>query len=63
MTHAACPDCFVRFSAAVAAERHVCPFCNGPLVFGRSATEVLGYQRYFEPRPDPRPVGSGERRV
>ena len=55
MTHAACPDCQLRFSAEVAARQRTCPFCLGQLVFDRSAEQVLGYQRYFELRPDPRP--------
>jgi len=63
MTHAACPDCLLRFSEAVAAAHdRSCPFCRGPLVLDQSAAEVLGCQRYFELRPDPRPVGSDELR-
>jgi hypothetical protein len=60
MTHAACPDCLLRFSAAVAANQRACPFCRGPLVFDRSAAQVLGYQRYFEMRADPDPVGADD---
>jgi len=63
MTHAACPDCLVRFSAAVAAHRRDCPFCGRPLVFGQSAAEVLGHHLYYELRPDPKPMGSDERRA
>jgi len=59
MTHAACPDCQLRFSAAVAAHQRTCPFCLGQLVFDRSAAEVLGYQRYFDLRPDPQPGSTG----
>lgn len=62
MTHAACPDCQLRFSGAVLGDQRTCPFCLGQLVFDRSAAQVLGYQRYFELRPDPRP-GSSERRA
>ena len=62
MTHAACPDCLVRLPAEVAANQRKCPLCHGPLVFDRSAAEVLGYQRYFEMGPDPQRVGWDERR-
>lgn len=62
MNHAACPACQVRFSAAVA-QRQTCPFCFGQLVFDRSAAQVLGYQRYFELQPDPRPIDWDERRA
>jgi hypothetical protein len=62
MTHAACPDCLQRFTAEVAAHQRTCPFCHGPLVYHLSAADVLGYQRYFELRPDPQPVGSDEGR-
>ena len=62
MTHAACPDCLLRFSAEVAAFQRTCPFCHEPLAYNRSAADVLGYQRYFDLRPDPQPVGSDERR-
>lgn len=57
MTHAACPDCQLRFPAAIAADQAVCPFCFGPIVLGQTAAEVLGYQRYYELRPDPNPAG------
>jgi len=53
----------VRFSAAVAAHRRDCPFCGRPLVFGQSAAEVLGHHLYYELRPDPKPMGSDERRA
>jgi hypothetical protein len=62
MTHAACPDCQVRLSGEVANYQRTCPLCHGPLVFARSAAEVLGYQRYFMLGPDRRPVGWDERR-
>jgi hypothetical protein len=58
MTHAACPDCQLRFTAAVGLERSTCPACQGPLDVDRSAADVLGCQLFFELRPDPAPFGA-----
>jgi hypothetical protein len=54
MTHACCPDCGLRFSAAFAAASRSCPMCCGPLVLCATAAEVIGHRLYFEAPPEPR---------
>ncbi|HEX6388316.1 MAG TPA: hypothetical protein VFZ89_02685 [Solirubrobacteraceae bacterium] len=49
MTHASCPDCGLRFSAAVAHQTTSCPMCCAPLQLDVPASQLLGHQLYFEP--------------
>jgi hypothetical protein len=51
MTHASCPDCALRFAAAVAAHMQSCPMCGAPLQLAVPACDLLGHQLYLEPPP------------
>ena len=52
MTHSSCPDCRLRFTAAVAAYLPACPHCGEPIRPLDRADGALGY-RLYQPTDDP----------